>query len=435
MWSRYNFLMEISAQGNILYNSYSNTLIRLDGSLYNDLKKLEDCKWVTTEELSSFSEEEIDYFQKSFVLVKDDETLVELMQHQSMSRLYNRKHLVLTVAPTQACNFACSYCYENWRKSGSMDERTENALIGYLEQQQKEHALESVSLNWYGGEPLLAAKRIESLGKRIKATGLRLDENEIITNGYYFTGKNIRMLSEIGVTSVQITLDGFAEIHDQRRPLINGEGTFSTILRNLDDYYNGKYRDTFLIALRINVDKRNYGDYLKIYSWLKERYPSERLVVYPGWIHLDENSRQRSVCFSRNEITDFCLDLYKRYQIVSERMFPEDVNMECLARSPYSMLIGWQGEIYKCFEELGDRNFIVGNINDETIWHNYELLARYAVGIDHYQDPECRICKYLPICHGGCPKRRLENKYQGYSNECCTPFKARLEDYIQLYLL
>lgn len=242
-------------------------------------------------------------------------------------------------------------------------------------------------------------------------------------------------MGKIGVTSVQITLDGLKETHDQRRPLVNGKGTFSTILENLDRYFSGDYRDHFLIALRVNVDKRNQDEFLKIYKWLKERYHSDRLLVYPGWVHLDGNTNQKSLCFSRNEITDFCLDLNKRYPIVLQNMLPEDINMECLARSPYSMLKGWQGEIYKCFEELGDQKFIVGNIKDEQVWTNHKLIAKYAVGIDHYQDTECRKCRYLPICHGGCPKRRFENKYKGYTNDCCTPFKRRMEDFIGLYLL
>ncbi len=54
------------------------------------------------------------------------------------------------------------------------------------------------------------------------------------------------------------------------------------------------------------------------------------------------------------------------------------------------------------------------------------------MGIDHYQDPVCRDCSFLPICRGGCPKRRYENKYEGKQNDCCTPFKGRIEDYLEL---
>lgn len=432
-WSRYNFLLDTVGKGKLLYNSYTNGLIELDNSLFDIFGKMAVKDVSAEESMKFFSEDELVFFQKNYILVEDDETLVDLMQHQSMSRIFNKKHLVLTIAPTQNCNFSCTYCYEKWRNSGRMEDDTEDALIEYLKYQKEEYGLETISLNWYGGEPLLEYKRIESLGKKINELGVGLLENEIITNGYFFTEDKIKILADIGITSAQITLDGFKDVHDIRRPQVNGHGSFDKIIENLDDYFSGNYMDQFLVAIRVNVDKRNHEDYLKIYQWLKERYPSNKLVVYPGWIYLDESSPLKSMCFNRNEATDFGLDLYRKYKMVSENLFPDDVNMECLVRSPNSMLIGWQGEIYKCFEELGDKNMIVGNIHNDPIWSNYELLAKYSVGIDHYQDPKCRKCSYLPICHGGCPKRRLENKYDGKSNDCCTPFKDRLEDYIELY--
>ena len=69
---------------------------------------------------------------------------------------------------------------------------------------------------------------------------------------------------------------------------------------------------------------------------------------------------------------------------------------------------------------------------DENIFSNPKVIARYATGIDQYQDTECRACPYLPICTAGCPTRRYENKYEGKGTDCCTPFKGRMAEYIEL---
>jgi len=368
----------------------------------------------------------------NFILVKNDEILVEQMHHESMNRIYDKKHLVLTISPTHVCNFSCTYCFEKWRISGSMSDETENALISYLENQKQKNGLETLSLTWFGGEPLLECKRIKSLGERINKLGLTIIENEVVTNGYLFDEKRIGVLAILGIEKVQITLDGFKEVHDKRRPLLNGRGTFDKIIENLDLFYAGEHKDKITIALRVNIDKSNKSTYLNIYKWLNERYPSEKFIVYPGWITLDENNEKKHNCFSRNEATDFCFDLCKNYGIISEKLYPDDVNMECMVRNPNSMVVGWQGEIYKCFEELGNEELIVGNLHDPEVWTNHELIAKYSVGIDHYHDPECRDCSYLPICNGGCPLRRLENIYQGKSNDCCTSFKGRLEEFLEL---
>jgi uncharacterized protein len=429
-WSRYNFLWNSKKYGKLLYNSYTNGFLQLDDSLFQDLNTISKNDYDSHNQI--FSEDELQYFKDNFILVKNEEVLVEQMHHESMHRIYDKKHLVLTVAPTQYCNFNCSYCYEKWRMPGSMSDETENALIRHLENQKQKCGLETLSLNWYGGEPLIEYKRIKSLGERINKLGINIIENEIITNGYLFDAKRVQILVDLGVEQVQITLDGFKEVHDNRRPLLNGDGTFDRIIKNLDHFYAGEHKDKMTIALRINIDKSNKSTYLDIYKWLNERYPFEKFVVYPGWIHLDENDEKKCDCFTRNEATDFCLELCKNHGIISEKLYPDDINMECLVRNPNSMIVGWQGEIYKCYEDLGNEKLVVGNLHEKDIWTNHELIAKYAIGIDHYQDSECRECSYLPICHGGCPLRRLENKYEGKSNDCCTPFKGRLEDFLEL---
>ncbi|WP_421921055.1 radical SAM protein [Marinifilum sp.] len=432
-WSRYNFLLNSSRHGKFIYNSYTNTFLELDDSLFEDFNSLSQSKSVQKDLRDIFSQEELMYFKDNYILNESDDDLVDIMHHQSMARIFDKKHLVLTIAPTQNCNFNCSYCYEKWRNSGSMSDETEDALIKHLNELKVTFGLETINLTWYGGEPLLEHMRIASLGKKINKLGIKIIECEIITNGYLFNEKNVQTLIDVGVNQVQITIDGFKEIHDQRRPLLSGIGTFDKIIKNLDFFFANENKDKLTIALRVNIDKSNSDTYLETYNWLKSRYPQENLLVYPGWIYLDETNEKKCDCFGRNEATDFCLDLSKNNGIVSEKIFPDDINMECLVRNPNSLIVGWKGEIYKCFEDLGNEELIVGSLHDKDIWTNQELISKYSVGIDHYNDPKCIKCSYLPICNGGCPLRRLENKYHGKSNDCCTPFKGRLNDYLELY--
>lgn len=433
-WSRFNFLIQTDNNHKYLYNSYTNGLIELDEALFTELNNMAERQSISETDLSHLSQSEIIYLKNNYILVEDDNILVDIMHHQSLARIYSKKHLVLTIAPTQSCNFNCSYCYEQWRKSGSMTDDTENSIINYITEKQITDGLESISLTWYGGEPLLQHKRVISLAKRINELGLKIYENEIITNGYFLTLDIIELLIEANITSVQVTLDGVKEAHDARRPLLSGKGTFDTILNNLDNYFESKYKDSLLIAIRVNIDRNNHEKYIEIYKWLKNRYKSaKKLVIYPGIIVLDEEDREHSVCLSRKEVADMFISLYKEYGIISESLYPDNINMECMIRKPNSMLIGSQGEIYKCYEDLGNKKLIVGNINNSKIWNNIELIAKYSVGIDHYNDPACKLCNYLPICSGGCPIRRLENKYMNKSNDCCTSFKNRIKDYIELY--
>lgn len=433
-WSRFNFLLD-TAEGFCLYNSYSNCLINLSDNLYDILLTLSKEKGLTQSTLSNLSEEEIQYFESNYILVDNDDSLVEILHLQSLARMFSRNNLVLTIAPTQSCNFSCTYCYEKWRNSPPMTKETEDAILDFVIRENAAHHLDSLNLNWYGGEPLLQCDRVTSLSRRLAELGIPVHENIIITNGYYFTEENIVKLISSGIQEVQITLDGKREIHDSRRPLANGKGTFDTIIRNLDAYYNGPYRDNLIIALRVNIDKSNYQDFINLHKMLKERYHSEKLIIYPGIVTLDKGEKNASSCLNKNEVTNLYLDLYKKYGILAENLCPDDITTECSARNFRSnLLIGPGGEVYKCFEHLGDKSMVVGNIHDPNIWENYDLIAKFLVGIDHYNIPECRKCPYLPICNGGCPSQRYKNTYNAEHFDCCTPFKGRIEEYINLYI-
>ena len=88
-WSRFNFLVETEKHRKYLYNSYSNSLIAVDDSLYASLLFLSRDNGTSI--LSAFSEEEIEYLKKIYALVEDDDALVDILHHQSMSRLYSKR--------------------------------------------------------------------------------------------------------------------------------------------------------------------------------------------------------------------------------------------------------------------------------------------------------------------------------------------------------
>ena len=140
IWSRYNFLVDSEENGKLLYNSYTNGLLKLDKTIFDDLKKLKH-----NSDKSQFSDEEIQFLKRNHVLV-DDERLIEQMHHQSLERIFDKKHMVLTIAPTQNCNFNCEYCYEKWRTPGSMSDETEDAIIKYLEKRIDEDGLDTLNL-------------------------------------------------------------------------------------------------------------------------------------------------------------------------------------------------------------------------------------------------------------------------------------------------
>ncbi len=177
-----------------------------------------------------------------------------LIKTNMMMERYNKSLLSLTIAPTMACNFRCVYCFEQGHYgSRLMDKATQDNLMTFIEKHLG--GVKYLSISWFGGEPLIGMPVIESLSRRIISLCKEKDiqySASIITNGYILTKEVAEKLREYHVWSAQITVDGPKEIHDTRRPMATGQGTYDVIMEHLVET-----KGILPINLRINVDYDN----------------------------------------------------------------------------------------------------------------------------------------------------------------------------------
>ena len=74
----------------------------------------------------------------------------------------------------------------------------------------------------------------------------------VVTNGFDVEAF-LPLLSKTGVREVQVTLDGPPEIHDRRRVLHNGLGTFARVAAGIDALLAAQIP----VNLREEVDREN----------------------------------------------------------------------------------------------------------------------------------------------------------------------------------
>ena len=126
IWSIYNYLFELGS--NIyLYNSYTNNLMRFD---IDDKYRLESCaKGEFADVASPFLEE----LKKQYVVIDNDINIYNRIKLERTLARYDKNYLSLTIAPTTACNFRCSYCYESGIKSKNVldEEKMANSIIKF----------------------------------------------------------------------------------------------------------------------------------------------------------------------------------------------------------------------------------------------------------------------------------------------------------------
>lgn len=416
-FSKYLYLFKKEGK-NFLYASLTNSFAELDNDVYGKLLSVRDGNG----SLDDLDDEERDLLRSMKVIEVDDELEINKLKFNLLTRRYDPRHLYLTINPTLACNFSCPYCFEGEHSSHFMDDKVEDDIIAFI---QNHKFLSHLHVTWFGGEPLLVFNRIVSLTKRMQSLGLKYGAG-MITNGYLLTEDKMRLFKELQISSVQITIDGSEHTHNSRRFRKDGAPTYQTILKNIEQAQ--KCSPETRIIVRVNIDKTNSEEFFDVFSYFQgKQYPN--VVVSPGFVN-DNGGKQNHCVYNTDEIASFLLEASRKYKYNSDLLYPRHVTRVCAVRNPNAIVIGPLGELYKCWNDVGNPARSYGYINGRMTHES--VLYEYLVKADHLNDPKCNDCKFFPVCDGGCPYQRIKNENLGCAPNSCSLFKEHVEDFLML---
>ncbi|WP_346848757.1 radical SAM/SPASM domain-containing protein [uncultured Clostridium sp.] len=413
MLSKYNIVRKLNNKL-IIYNTLTSGVLALNEeyeSAFNDIVNK------GTTKKSDLLEE----LKKGEMIISDDTDEFNRMLVLNKMTSYNTNSLTLTIAPTSACNFKCPYCYEKGIEHKSMSIDVRNKLVEFLKTNYAN--LEYLSICWYGGEPLLNLDIIEELTKKIKEEfGEKLNYSaSIVSNGYYLTRENVEKLKQLDVNTVQVTIDGSKKDHDSRRILHDESPTFDHIMTNMQNTY-----DLINISVRMNMDKNNIDDSYEILDYFEKYNLKNNISFYLAKVDNINGSCNDCNCLNTNEFSSKEIHFYKK---AIERGFkcnriPLAAFQGCGATGYNSLVISPEGDFYKCWDEIGRKSRNVGNIYD-GINMNSNLIKWLSYNPIH--DEECKECKFLPVCFGGCANAALES---GKKN--CSTLRYNVDEVIEL---
>ena len=309
--------------------------------------------------------------------------------------------LGIGIIPTLGCNFRCSYCYQKHDNVHTSSE-LENSIIKYISNNLNGKRL--LKVMWFGGEPILRIKSIHNISQRllclIKSYNIKY-YGTITTNGYLLTDENSSVLLDSGIKDIQVTIDGPPSVHDTRRYLINNQPTFMTILSNLS-----RVAKMFSqVIIRINIDKRNQDE---IFQLLELLIPLKEYIVLAFRPATSPNSPQIEESWCVPPYSYWNLE--KQLNVLANQMgfriirgyaFPG--TSFCSGYQQNSVTIDPYGDVHKCPICIGRRNQRYGILSS-----NGDIIVEER-GIQNqwdkwspFLDEECRNCKALPLCMGGC---------------------------------
>jgi uncharacterized protein len=421
--SRYNIRATTTDGRLVLWNSYSGTM-----SVFGAAQKEKVEALLSQKGFMARQEGVIKYLVDRGLLVKEGTDEYRRIQVGFGQQQFRTDTLQFILLASEDCNFRCTYCYEDFAR-GTMLPWVRDGIKNLVRDRLK--GLRSLSVGWFGGEPLYGFAAIEDLApfflRTARENGLHYSTN-MTTNGYLLTPEVADKLLAWQINTFQITIDGPAEDHDRSRPARDGQGTFSTIVHNLKALRSRP--EDFRVDIRVNFDRQNYphlGSFLDTVE--KEfggdtRYALRFRTVGRWGGPNDENLDVCGTDESSRVLLEMQAEARKRGIVLSDEI--RNVKglgaQVCYAARPYNFIIGASGKVMKCTIDLDkeDRN-VVGHLTSEGILDlDRDKMALWTEPAFE-KDSKCQKCVVLPACQGVfCPLIRIET-----GKSPCSPLRMK----------
>jgi uncharacterized protein len=348
----------------------------------------------------------------------------------------NKDEIQLFFVTNYSCNFACTYCYQD-QYNNPNQELSNKVIDSFFNYIKKEFAARDKYITIFGGEPLLNSPKqkaaIEYLLKKASDEKLELS---FVTNGYNLENY-IDILKNRNIREIQVTLDGTGPVHDKRRFLKSGGGTFAEIVSGIDACIDNK----ITVNLRMVIDKENI-----------ENLPDlARFAIDKGWtkspffktqigrnyeLHHCQSTPDK--LFSRVSLYETIYDLTKQYphilefykpaysiaKFLSENGSLPDPLFDSCPACKTEWAFDYTGQIYSCTATVGKTAESLG-----TFYPSVTLDKSKTDGWesrDITSIPECKTCNLQLACGGGCGSVAKNNKGSICSPDC-RPITELLE--------
>lgn len=354
---------------------------------------------------------------------------VKLTQYMASQAAFRNTSLPfsMVLCPTLACNFACTFCFEDSQDdTRCMTSEVMDWLMAVVDRELPRRS--SLSVTWYGGEPLLALEVVRNLSPRLRASADRLGKKYhagMITNGYLLTQDLFRELTcQHGISFYQITLLGTKEQHDRQRALRGGQPTFERLVANLR--LMAATDIEVRIVVRIHVDRQTVayvGELVEeLRSFLDSRFTLVTAPTRPFGQFAESDALTEGAAEAPLLTDEFFNPATNRgLGRLAEELFPTPFAAVCGAARSDGYIVGPGGELYTCWEGVGKAEYEVGDIRSGV--EPTSVLRWYQAGIPK----GCEDCDVLPLCFGGCAD------YQRRGTRLCWAVKENLRRRVELY--
>lgn len=382
-----------------IYNNY----VQFEKGLmiYNALTQkivyLEDFNESLLSSCNTFTNDDSTWLKRNGFIV--DDKFDELQEYflVKQKKKYD-SNLIVTLIPTNDCNFFCKYCYEK-KNSDHFNEDIINGFIDSINNNIDEY--ESINIKWFGGEPLLRKQDIYDISTELIKIAIANKKpyiSSICTNGYLLDLDTFKKLLNKRVVLYQVSLAGLKEIHDTYIVKKDGSGTFDRIVDNLLAIKNNIKVSNFTIIIRTNVTKSLLKEFDKYLAFLNKHFGDDKRFVFV--FRAVQNCELGDSTIDNNEIVTED-EVYEHLLTAKTKLnysayFDLLKNDICDAARKNSYSLTTNGSIIKCKDIDSPSINTVGKIHSvgKIEWYNNTLNK----WIQAERTEKCLECSFKPSC-------------------------------------
>lgn len=423
--SKYNHIIQDNQGKTLAFNATSCALAEVEDKFLDILKNIED---IDSDLCDDETKELITLMRQGDYIIEDGVDELQVLKFKNKKGQFSSNSLGLTIAPTLMCNFKCPYCYET-PKNYLMSKKVQDGIVDYVEK--NADGIVGLSITWYGGEPLLAKDIIFDLSQRLKKicdkNGVKYDAY-MISNGYLLNEDTIEKMLDNDIKGCQITMDGPPEVHNKRRILRSGEGTFNKILENVKTLKNMGGRP----SIRVNIDKTNVEAVTTLLNIFKE-HNLEDIHINFGQVtaYTEACSSIAGSCLNTEEYSEASINLQKLlhakgFTADDYPYYPGIKGNYCCADQVNAYVVDPDGFMFKCWNNIGMVEEAVGNILEVENPKMKHVAENINWMSNNPFEGECLDCKLLPICMGGCPYLKKQSGVRS-----CEKWKYNFESMLR----
>jgi uncharacterized protein len=430
-YSRYNIFSRIrDSENHFIVNLLSGNVDILNIS---DAQKIEAIRKGEDPHDKEFLDE---LFEKGYVSDEAVEKKEFRKKYLDFIDSREKDEIQIFFVTNYSCNFTCSYCYQDQYLNPGiiLDRDIIDSFFMYIN---KEFSSRRKYITVFGGEPLLGSpdqkNNISYTIDKANTADLSLC---FVTNGYCLE-EYVPLLKKGRIREIQVTLDGTESVHNSRRFLKGGKGTFDKIVKGIDACLNNNIN----INLRVVIDKENItglsdlAQFAIDKKWTNNQYFKTQIGRNYELHHcqstpdklFDRISLYESI-FEMTKDHPHILEFYKPAYSISKFLaengeLPEPLFDSCPACKT-EWAFDYTGKIYSCTATVGKADESLGTFYPEVT--RKDTIIELWESRDVTSIPECKECSVQLACGGGCGSI-AKNRTGRICSPDCRPVKGLME--------